>query len=356
MQTDFGMQISLSMRTSVRMGRSRSGLGTPTRSSAAPSNAMRTNASHAKDSPGNRAIASAPVAGATTAQAPATATMDRVMRALTAALPLAMLLTTEPADAQRTVYYQAGAWHAFTDKDAQGAAVCGIETENPAAPGTLSFTYTIGGSDLTLTAAKPSWNIPGGTSISTSLLIDQGQPWTAQTTGHGTDVAWTIDAASIREFDTEFRNGHTMTVSFPSGNETPWTLSLRGSTAASETLWRCVQDLKDRAAAASAAPAATTPPNAGPPTQPFTQGSSQAIPPAPIGSSASGASAQPSAPTSAAPASSAPTVPAPASGAPAETSTPGVGTSGQTPPSANDTPAPASTPPASGTSAPAMKP
>jgi hypothetical protein len=324
------------MRTSLGMETGGSGRATRTSRSATP--------------------ADGPMAGTSTARVTARATTDRVMRALTAALPLAVLLAAAPAaHAQRTVYYQAGAWHAFTDKDAQSAAVCGIATDNPAAPGTLSFTYTIGGDDLTITAAKPSWNIPDGTSVNTSLLIDQGQPWTAQTTGNGTDVAWTIDAASIREFDTEFRNGHTITLSFPSGNEPPWTLSLRGSTAASETLWRCVQDLKDRAAAASAAP------SAGPPTQPFSPGSSQANAPAPTGSSANGAPAQTSAPGSSAPtspgsASSTATSPASTSPAPAQNSAPSTGTPGQNSAPASGAPAPTSAPPASGTPAPATKP
>ena len=291
---------------------------------------------------------------------------DRAVRASALAVPLAVLLAIAPAHAQRTVYYQAGAWHAFTDKDAQGTAVCGIATENTSGPGTLAFTYTIGGSDLTIDAAKPSWKIPDGTSIDTSLLIDQGQPWTAPTTGSGSSVAWTIAAASIREFDTEFRNGHTMSVSFPSGNEPPWTLSLRGSTAASETLWRCVQDLKDRASAAGAAanagPGAApnagpgAAPSAGPPTQPFSQAPSQAATPAPANSSATGASAPSPAPASSAPTSPAPTSPAPSSETPPQTPAAGTGTSGQSTAPANGVPAPTSTPPASGTPAPATKP
>ena len=125
--------------------------------------------------------------------------------------------------------------------------MCGIGTENSTDGRTLSMTYTIGGSDLSVQAEKPAWNIPDNTMLQANMLIDGGQPWQAQAVGHGTTVEWVIGAASIRSFDTEFRNGHTMTVSFPSGNEAPWTLSLAGSTAASGTLWRCVQDLSDRA-------------------------------------------------------------------------------------------------------------
>jgi len=255
------------------------------------------------------------------------ATAHRVARTLTAVVPLAVLLGATPAHAAPEVYYHAGAWHAFTDKDAQGTAVCGIATENPTDGRKLSLTYTIGGSDLTVLADKPGWTIPDNTMLQANMQIDRGEPWQAQAVGHGTTVEWVISAASIRGFDTEFRNGHTMTVGFPTGNEPPWTLSLAGSTAASATLWRCVQDLSDRAHVTS--PASNAPPSTQPngqaPTQPYTPTPAQptspaAATPAPTPAPASGAPAQ----TPAAPASGAPTQtsPAPASGTPAPATKP----------------------------------
>ena len=129
-------------------------------------------------------------------------------------------------------------------------AVCGIGTQNPTDGRSLTLTYTVGGSDLTVTASKPSWKIPDNTMLEADMQIDRNEPWQAQADGHGSAAEWVISAAEIRDFDTQFRNGSTLTLTFPTGNEPPWALSLSGSTAASATLWRCVQDLTDRARAA----------------------------------------------------------------------------------------------------------
>ncbi len=194
---------------------------------------------------------------------------DRIMQAVAIAGPLTVLLSAIPGLAAPVVYYHGGSWHAFTDQDASGGQVCGIGTSNPADGRNLTMTYTIGGSDLTLRAVKPNWNIPDGTMIGANMQLDQNQPWEAQASGHGNAVEWVISAAMIRNFDTEFRNGTRMIVSFPTGNEPPWTVALNGSTTASATLWRCVQDLSDKARVATPAS------NAPPPTQPFGQAPTQ---------------------------------------------------------------------------------
>jgi hypothetical protein len=234
----------------------------------------------------------------------------RVTRTIAGAVQLAMLLGAAPTLADPTVYYHVGSWHAFTDKDAQGTAVCGIGTQNPADGRKLSLTYTVGGTDLTLQADKPSWNIPEGTSLEVDMQIDQDQSWQAQGVGHGTNVQWVIGAASIREFDTEFRNGGALTITFPSGNEQPWTLALNGSTMASATLWRCVQDLSDRAHVTSMGPnaPASTEPYGQAPTQPYASQPAQAQEPAQSQAPASGTPAPDASP--------------PAGGTPAQTAAP----------------------------------
>jgi len=238
-------------------------------------------------------------------------------RAAVWAVPLAVLLGAAPALAAPVIYYHGGSWHAFTDQDASGSQVCGIGTSNPADGRNLTMTYTIGSSDLTVRAEKPNWNIPDGTMLGANMQLDRNQPWEAQASGHGNAVEWVISAAMIRNFDTEFRNGTRMIVSFPSGNEPPWTVSLSGSTDASATLWRCVQDLSEKAHVRTPAS------NAPAPTQPFGQAPTQ-----PYGQ----------APADAPPAAGA----APAGSAPAETATP---------PGSRAAPAP--TTPASTTTAPA---
>jgi hypothetical protein len=252
---------------------------------------------------------------------PRAATARAIATRAIAAFPLVVLLGTTPGRADPTIYFRVGSWHAFTDKDAQGAAVCGIGTENPTDGRKLSMTYTVGGNDLTVQAVKPSWTIPDGSTVEADMQIDRDQSWQAQATGHGTDVEWVISAANIREFDTQFRNGGTLTVSFPSGNEAPWTLALSGSTMASATLWRCVQYLSDRAhvtTPASNAPSPTQPISQAP-TQPYTPPAAQAAAPA------------------AAP---------PANGAPAQTAIPPVSATAAQPaaPPTDTTAAPTSTP------------
>lgn len=278
---------------------------------------------------------------------PCRATPHRVTRTLAAALPLAVLLGAAPGRAAPTVYNRAGAWYTFTDKDDQGAAICGIGTAIQTDNRNLTLTYTVGGNDLTFTAGKPSWTIPDGTILEADMQIDQNGPWQAQGDGHGTSVGWVVSASEIRNFDTQFRNGSTMTVTFPTGNEAPWVLSLSGSTAASATLWRCVQDLTDRARAAAPAPSAPAPTSQAPtsqaPTQPY------APPPAPSAAPANGSPAASPAPAAGGTPAPAPSpaggtpAPAPASGAPASAP-------------ANAAPAPAATPPAAGTPAPSTKP
>jgi len=262
---------------------------------------------------------------------PCSATPHRVLRTLAATLPLAALLGAAPGRAAPNVYYHAGAWHAFTDKDDQGAAVCGIATENPSDGRSLTLTYTIGGSDLTFTAAKSNWTIPEGTILEADMQIDGNGPWQAQGNGHGTSVGWVVSASEIRNFNSQFRNGSTLSLTFPSGNEPPWSLSLRGSTAASATLWRCVQDLTDRAknaapvsnapapnASSSNAPASNAPatqPGGQAPTQPFAPSSAQTTAPANSAAApapADGTATQPTSPASGTPAQT----PAPAGGAP----------------------------------------
>jgi hypothetical protein len=265
---------------------------------------------------------------------PCSGTPYRVTRTFVAALPLAVLLGAAPGRAAPNVYYHAGAWHAFTDKDDQGAAVCGIATANPADGRGLTLTYTIGGSDLTFTAAKSSWTIPEGTVLEADMQIDRNEPWQAQAAGHGNSMVWVVSASEIHTFDTQFRNGSTLTMTFPSGNEPPWALSLSGSTAASATLWRCVQDLTDRAkAAAPNTPSSNAPSSSNAPaTQPFGQAPTQPYAPAQTSNGAAapapanGAATQPTAPANGAPAQGT----APDNGAPAQTAVPPAGSA--TPP------------------------
>lgn len=186
-----------------------------------------------------------------------------VIRTTALAVPLVLALGARSGAADPVVYYHAGAWHAFTDKTSDGKDICGIATTNPTDGRDFAMTYLIGGENLTFRATKPTWTVPDGTQLNVSMQIDQNTPWPAEALGHGNNIEWAVGAASVQAFDGLFRAGSTLTLSFPSGNEPPWTLSLAGSTAASQTLWRCVEDMSVRDHVVN--PASNSPP----PTQPY---------------------------------------------------------------------------------------
>ena len=72
------------------------------------------------------------------------------------------------------------------------------------------------------------------------MQIGLDAPWNMQGTGNGQVVEWSLDRAAMQTFDAQFRRAGSMTVSFPTGNEPPWTIGLNGSTAISNAFGRCV--------------------------------------------------------------------------------------------------------------------
>ncbi len=198
------------------------------------------------------------------------------MRAIWVGLAAAAL-AAGTAGAATTVYYHAGSWQAFSGTDAENQVVCGIGTESATDGRRLDLTFVIGGDTLFFQATKPSWSIPDGTQVPVVLQIGDAQPWNGQATGHGTSMAWSMPSSDTSAFRQEFRQARSMTLSFPSGNEPPWTVSLRGSTGADNTFARCIRDLTRR----QQQPAA--------PTQPFGQGGTSSAPTQPFGKGGGGA-------------------------------------------------------------------
>ena len=184
-----------------------------------------------------------------------------------------------PARAAVNVYYHVGAWDAFDGQGDNGQPLCGIGTRNPADGRTFSLRFTIGGDDVAFIAAKPGWTIPDGTALTVVVQVGLSQPFTGQAVGKGDQVQWTVDRNAAQAFDAEFRRAGSMTVTFPSGDEPPWVISLSGSTAASKAMGRCVTDLTQRAAAAQPATTSAAP-AAGSATQPFGAGAAAPANPA----------------------------------------------------------------------------
>lgn len=179
-----------------------------------------------------------------------------------AGLVLALLPAT--ALAQIKPYYHNGAWEAFSGRTETGSAVCGLDSIGDDRK--LAMRFTIGGTETVFTASKPSWSIPEGTKIPVVIQIGLSTPWSFTGTGHGSDIDWSLDADPAANFRQQFRTATSLTVTFPIGSEPPWTLSLAGSTAISETFDRCVHDLTQQVRSQTPPPAAAAP---AAPTQPF---------------------------------------------------------------------------------------
>ncbi|HUB12377.1 MAG TPA: hypothetical protein VMB34_10500 [Acetobacteraceae bacterium] len=173
-----------------------------------------------------------------------------------------------PAHADITVYFHAGGWDAFDGQDEHGQGFCGIGSHNPADGRTFSLRFPIGGNGVTFIASKPSWQIPDHTDIPVVVQVGLERPWTEQAVGSGQGVQWFMPRADVATFDAQFRRASSMTVTFPSGNESAWIISLSGSTAASNAMGRCVTDMTQRAGA----PAPPPGPAAQGTTQPFGAG------------------------------------------------------------------------------------
>ncbi len=177
------------------------------------------------------------------------------------------------AHADLRTYYHVGSWDAFSGQGENGTTVCGVGTTNPVDNRNVSIRFVIGGEDVLFEVKKPSWNIPAGTQLPVVMQIGLNVPWTQQAEGSGQMISWIIDRVAMQTFDQQFRAASSMTLSFPAGNEPPWTMSLAGSMAISNAFGRCVTDLTAQQGAAhpAAAPAAPTQPYGQTPTQPFKQ-------------------------------------------------------------------------------------
>ncbi len=207
------------------------------------------------------------------------------------------LLVGGAAAADLVTYYHAGAWDAFSGRGDDGRLVCGIGNTNPADGRRFMIRFTIGGEEATFAASKPAWTIPANTQAPLVMQVGLDTPWTEQATGNGQMLSWTLDRSAIQSFDVQFRRASSMTLTFPDGNEPPWTVPLTGSTAISNAFGRCITDLTRRAQTAGGAP----PPAAAPqgPTQPFSTAPAggAAAPPASSGAApASDGASQPTAP------------------------------------------------------------
>ncbi|MBN8928269.1 MAG: hypothetical protein BGO51_19365 [Rhodospirillales bacterium 69-11] len=182
--------------------------------------------------------------------------------ALSAGAAFGVLGSAAPRAAELATYYHVGSWDAFSGRGEDGRYVCGVGNTNPDGR-RFTLRFVIGGTEVLFSASKPSWNIPADTQVPVVMQIGLDAPWTMQAHGNEHALSWTMERAAIQTFDEQFRRAMSLTLSFPEGNEAPWTVPLNGSTAISNAFGRCITDLTARSGGTSPAAAPQGP------TQPF---------------------------------------------------------------------------------------
>ncbi len=198
------------------------------------------------------------------------------------AISMASMGAPVAALAQLQTYYHAGAWEAFSGRNDKGGPVCGISNTNPADNRRVTIRFDIGGTDTIISASKPNWSIPDNAHVTVVMQVGLNTPWTEQGGGHGNAIDWPIDPSNIRAFYQQFRGASSMTLTFPDGNEPPWTVPLTGSSAITDTIDRCVRDLTRQVQAGQVSGGGTAPPaSPSAPTQPFSPNASAPPPGAP---------------------------------------------------------------------------
>ena len=150
------------------------------------------------------------------------------------------------AGADMTVYYRSHGWDAFSGPDENAKPVCGIGTTKQTEKRSFSLRFPIGWDSVTFRAKKSTWNIPAGTVIPLTIQIGHDDPWKVQGTGMGQVVEWSVDPGTFQPYEKQFRRNKSMTVSFPSGSEPPWTIPLKGSKTISNAFGHCIKVMTQR--------------------------------------------------------------------------------------------------------------
>ena len=76
-----------------------------------------------------------------------------------------------------------------------GGPVCGVGTTNPLDSRRFVAAVRYRRQRTTLSASKPNWSVPDNTHVTVVMQVGLNTPWTAQATGHGHSIEWTLDPA-----------------------------------------------------------------------------------------------------------------------------------------------------------------
>jgi hypothetical protein len=170
-------------------------------------------------------------------------------RSLLAAVALLLTTTADAAPPTRTSQPTPLATSGNWSTTYYAADAAGNQTKQPmctmkttVAPGAFGFVEYVGGRVL-FELTKTSWNIPLNTDVPISLQFDSNAPLVGTAKGRpdsvlGGHLFYTI--IDDKEFLDAFASAKQMTLSFPQGNEPPWTIDMTGSREATTAFAKCM--------------------------------------------------------------------------------------------------------------------
>ena len=164
------------------------------------------------------------------------------MRLSDAGLIAGLLLVTSAAQANVAPTATAGFWSAFEGVADGGIPVCGVGTHDNLGR-MLLFKYFDKAPAITVQVTKEGWQIPSGTTVPVEMIIGNNPTWTANATGDGAFVAFSIFTQTLDEFQREFRRAAFIRIRFAQGSEPEMIESLAGSSAVDTEMTNCMRRL-----------------------------------------------------------------------------------------------------------------
>lgn len=137
--------------------------------------------------------------------------------------------------------YRSGVWSVlYTPSSNNGSPMCILVDD--IGPSTYFALKFQGGSHPALFGelGKASWSIPNGRSIAMDFRVDRDPIFHVSADGSGRLVQWLVVGNGTRRFIRDFKDGETLLVDFPDGDEPTWRISLDGSYKATGVFSRCI--------------------------------------------------------------------------------------------------------------------
>jgi hypothetical protein len=142
---------------------------------------------------------------------------------------------------------QEGVWTAFAGTADNGQRLCGISTDGTGKY--FGLKYYDGDRTLTIQLGSKDWRIRDGGRQRVVLKMGYHSPWSAIATGfHFSDgdagLQFEIRADQLVQFMNEFSSSDILYVRFPGSSVADWRGSLDGGKAISESLLRCIRQMR----------------------------------------------------------------------------------------------------------------